>query len=109
MNQTERWSTVGGPADHQKPDGQICQSGAAEPEQEILDRFWSAGDDLCLGFNDGYYVGRPAVEHYYRAVEARNLLVAKTLQRSFPSSWGTNPTRRFTASAPSRWNPCTAR
>lgn len=57
-------------------------------EQEILDRFWSAGDDLCLGFNGGYYVGRRAVEHYYRAVEARNLLVAKTLQKKFPQQLG---------------------
>ena len=57
-------------------------------EQEILDRFWSAGDDLCLGFNDGYYVGRRAVEDYYRAVEARNLLVAKTLQKKFPQQLG---------------------
>ena len=57
-------------------------------EQEILSRFWSAGDDLCLGFNDGYYVGRRAVEDYYRAVEARNLLVAKTLQKKFPQQLG---------------------
>ena len=57
-------------------------------EQEILSRFWSSGDDLCLGFNDGYYVGRRAVEDYYRAVEARNLLVAKTLQKKFPQQLG---------------------
>jgi hypothetical protein len=57
-------------------------------EQEIVERFWSKGDDLSLGFNDGYYVGRDAVSGYYKAVEARNMLVAKTLQKKFPEQLG---------------------
>jgi hypothetical protein len=57
-------------------------------EQEIMERFWSKGEDLSLGFNDGYYVGRDAVSGYYEAVEARNMLVAKTLQKKFPEQLG---------------------
>jgi hypothetical protein len=57
-------------------------------EQEIMGRFWSQAEDVCLGFNDGYYVGQAAVGGYYKAVEARNLLVAKTLQKKFPEQLG---------------------
>ena len=53
-------------------------------EGEVYGAFWSAADDTCLGFNDGYYVGKEAVSGYYAAVEARNMLVAKTLQARFP-------------------------
>ena len=57
-------------------------------EEEIISRFWSQREDLCLGFNDGYYVGREAVSGYYDAVEARNLLVAQTIQKHFPEQLG---------------------
>jgi hypothetical protein len=57
-------------------------------EQEIMGRFWSQAEDICLGFNDGYYVGQAAVGGYYKAVEERNLLVAKTLQKKFPEQLG---------------------
>ncbi len=57
-------------------------------EGEIYSRFWAAAEDVCLGFNDGYYVGRDAVSGYYRAVVERNMLVAKTLQARFPEQLG---------------------
>lgn len=58
-------------------------------EQHIFDKFWSAGrQDLYLGFNDGCYKGRDAVEGYYHAVHQRNALVAKLLQRRFPERLG---------------------
>lgn len=57
-------------------------------EGEIMDLFWSTKEDVCLGLNDGYYVGRDAVKGYYKAVEDRNMLVAKTLQEIFPQQLG---------------------
>jgi hypothetical protein len=57
-------------------------------EQDIFDLFWSAAEDICLGFNDGYYVGPEAVKGYYAACYQRNALVASLLQKRFPEQLG---------------------
>ena len=58
-------------------------------EQEIFGRFWAgAREDLCLGFNDGYYQGPGAVAGYYAACRDRNALVASLLQKRFPEVLG---------------------
>ena len=57
-------------------------------EGEVYSSFWAAAEDTCLGFNDGYYVGKEAVSGYYKACEDRNMLVAKTLQARFPEQMG---------------------
>jgi hypothetical protein len=53
-------------------------------EQDIMELFWSHADDVCLGFNDGWYRGQQAVRGYYDACYQRNKLVAKLLQQRFP-------------------------
>ena len=57
-------------------------------EGEIYGGYWASAEDTCLGFNDGYYVGAAAVKGYYDACAARNMLVAKTLQKNFPEQLG---------------------
>ena len=57
-------------------------------EQEIFGLFWSEADDICLGFNDGWYVGPEAVAGYYQACRDRNALVASLLQKKFPDQLG---------------------
>ena len=57
-------------------------------EQDIFGLFWSEEADICLGFNDGYYVGPEAVSGYYQACHDRNALVAKLLQKKFPDKLG---------------------
>jgi hypothetical protein len=58
-------------------------------EQDIFEMFWSKeADDLYLGFNDGCYKGRKAVDNYYKAVYERNALVAKLLSERFPEKLG---------------------
>ena len=57
-------------------------------EQDIFDLFWTSGDDICLSFNDGAYVGTEAVEAYYAACCERNKLVARLLQKRFPEQLG---------------------
>ncbi|MBR1780627.1 MAG: nuclear transport factor 2 family protein, partial [Oscillospiraceae bacterium] len=68
--------------------GKLANLTLLNREGEIFDRFWSRAEDVCLGFNDGYYVGAQAVAGYYRAAAERNLLVAKLLQAKFPEQLG---------------------
>jgi hypothetical protein len=57
-------------------------------EQDIFGLFWSQAADICLGFNDGYYVGPQAVSGYYQACYERNALVASLMQKRFPEELG---------------------
>lgn len=58
-------------------------------EGEILERFWSNNEtDLYLGFNDGAYEGREAIDAYYKATVERTTLVGKLLQKRFPEELG---------------------
>ena len=52
-------------------------------EQDIFGMFWSQAEDICLGFNDGYYVGPEAVKGYYDACYRRNALLASLMQQRF--------------------------
>lgn len=53
-------------------------------EAEMFATYWSKRDDICLGFNDGWYVGQEAVSSYYDALVAKNQLVAKLVAERFP-------------------------
>lgn len=57
-------------------------------EQDIFDMFWAGREDICLGFNDGWYAGRDAVRDYYGACVRRSALVAKILKEHFPEQLG---------------------
>ena len=45
-------------------------------DAKVLKDLWADRDDICLGFNDGWYIGREAVASYYDAVKERNQLLA---------------------------------
>ena len=68
--------------------GKYCNIVILNREGEIPERFWSAREDISLGFNEGFYVGQTAVNGYYAAVKRRNLLVAQLLQKRFPEQLG---------------------
>jgi hypothetical protein len=58
-------------------------------ESEIYDLFWAKDkEDVCLGFNAGWYKGGDVVAGYYAAVHDRNALVASLLQKKFPEELG---------------------
>jgi len=58
-------------------------------ENEIFDMFWaSTKEDICLGFNNGWYKGAQTVKGYYTSVGERNALVASLLQKRFPEKLG---------------------
>ncbi|MCD7770043.1 MAG: nuclear transport factor 2 family protein [Oscillospiraceae bacterium] len=57
-------------------------------DAEIFGMLWSGEADVCLGLNDGWYVGLSAVNGYYNAVHDRNVLIADLLQKKFPEKIG---------------------
>jgi hypothetical protein len=57
-------------------------------DQKIFDMFWSKRQDICLGFNDGYYIGPEAVRSYYNACFEKNVIIARLLQDKYPDRIG---------------------
>ena len=57
-------------------------------EDTIVDSLFCSRDDISLGFNNGYYVGRQAVKEYYEAVCAATAKKSKCLQKIFPEQLG---------------------
>ena len=49
----------------------------------VYPQFWSQGEDVCLGFNDGYFKGADAVKGYY----AQKLENAKKLTKLVMEKW----------------------
>ena len=57
-------------------------------EDTIVDEFFCSRDDISLGFNNGYYVGREAVKGYFQAVCDATAKKSKCLQKIFPEKLG---------------------
>jgi hypothetical protein len=64
--------------------GRMTSAYVVKKEAEILDSYWSAQDDICLGVNNGYFNGRAAVASYYDSLVERNRLTAELIQKKFP-------------------------
>lgn len=52
-------------------------------DYDLVPQFWSKREDVCLGFNDGYFKGAEAVMGYY----AQKLENAKKLTRLVMEKW----------------------
>jgi hypothetical protein len=57
-------------------------------EDTLVDSLFCSREDISLGFNNGYYVGREAVKGYYEAVCAATAKKSKCLQKIFPEKLG---------------------
>lgn len=65
--------------------GKVANCILLNRESELTDRFWSrTREDVCLGLNDGWYIGLPSVRAYYQAEHDRCALVADCLQKAYP-------------------------
>lgn len=53
-------------------------------EKDIVKSLFASRDDLCLATNQGYYVGRAAVEGYYEAIHQKNLLTTRLIMAKYP-------------------------
>ena len=57
-------------------------------EDSLVDTLFADRDDISLGLNNGYYVGREAVKGYFAAVAAGTAKKGKVLQEIFPEQLG---------------------
>ena len=53
-------------------------------EKDIFNLFWSRRADICLGVNQGWYLGSEAVSGYYQAIHRKNLLKTGIIEKLFP-------------------------
>lgn len=64
--------------------GRVSADYSVRQEGAVYDRYWSRRDDVCLGVNEGWYVGAQAVAGYYAALEEEIVLAAACVQADFP-------------------------
>ena len=64
--------------------GKVSQSYLMMMEADIYERFWSRREDVCLGFNNGWYSGAEAVKGYYAALGEKIALGSRLITEQFP-------------------------
>ena len=64
--------------------GRISADYSVREEGQIFSRYWSSREDVCLGVNEGWYVGPDAVAGYYKALDEEIELSARCVQADFP-------------------------
>lgn len=52
-------------------------------EGSILHRFWSHREDISLGRNEGWYLGRDSIENWYRQLEKRMEQTDQCMKKRF--------------------------
>lgn len=57
-------------------------------EYRMFDAYWSSRDDICLGVNEGWYLGRSGVKSYFDGLTARTRLESKLIQKLYPNCLG---------------------
>ena len=68
--------------------GKYVMSLLLKKEPTIVKDLWSAREDISLGFNNGYYAGKAAVEGYFASVDAATRAKAQVLKKVFPEDLG---------------------
>lgn len=64
--------------------GRISADYSVREEGQIYTRYWSHRADICLGVNEGWYVGPEAVSGYYAALDEEIVLAAQCVAKDFP-------------------------
>lgn len=78
--------------------GKVCYTMLLKQEKNMVDRFWSQREDICLGVNDGYYHGAGAVRGYYQAIHDHTEAATEFLKKAFPEHMGKlTPSEQFGA------------
>lgn len=68
--------------------GKYVLSILLEQREQAFARFWSKRNDVCLGFNDGWYVGSQAVSGWYQAGARRTAEESELMKTLFPDKLG---------------------
>ena len=77
-------------------------------EATIVDALFCSRDDISLGFNNGYYVGREAVKGYFDAVSEATAKKSKCLQKIFPEKLGSLSDEELYGVGPFKAEPLTS-
>ncbi len=64
--------------------GRISADYSVREEGQIYSRYWSRRSDVCLGINEGWYIGPEAVAGYYSALDDEIRLAAQCVKQDFP-------------------------
>ncbi len=65
--------------------GRMSQETLYRGEARFFDLFWSTQrQDVCLGVNEGWYLGADSIRRFYDAAAARTALSDRVLRRRFP-------------------------
>lgn len=71
--------------------GKVCYTILLKQEKTMVDQFWSSREDICLGVNQGYYLGQSGVRSYYDAVHAHTQEATEFLKKAFPDRMNALP------------------
>lgn len=77
-------------------------------EDTLVDTLFCSRDDISLGFNNGYYVGREAVKGYFAAVCEATAKKSKCLQKIFPEQLGSLSDEELYGVGPFKAEPLTS-
>lgn len=77
-------------------------------EDTLVDTLFCSRDDISLGFNNGYYVGREAVKGYFAAVSEATAKKSKCLQKIFPEQLGSLSDEELYGVGPFKAEPLTS-
>lgn len=80
-----RWEDV---RDIRNRMGRVSADYVLKKDGFIFSNHWSQREDVCLGVNEGYYVGRAAVAGYYAAQDKRIAVESAKIQQLFPQELG---------------------
>ena len=64
--------------------GRYAVSFLLKKEPTMFADFWSARDDVSMGLNDGWYVGREAIAAWFAAIDRATALKAELLKADLP-------------------------
>ena len=63
--------------------GRYVRAFLHKEESTILARFWSCREDISLGVNDGWYLGRKSIGNYYGFLEEKMVLSDSLVKKRF--------------------------
>jgi hypothetical protein len=71
--------------------GIYSQMHLLQQDKDIYGELWSQQEDVCLGLNNGYYVGAKDVAGYYRAQGEKIQLINQVMRQVYPDKLGDKP------------------
>lgn len=75
-------------------------------DAQLFDRYWAGqAEDVCLGLNDGWYLGAEDIRGYYDSYAGYIGEVNKTLRTIFPEQLGSRPEEETYGAGIFRVNP----